>query len=294
MMNYPYYIYPGYPCAGYHDFETYNKNLIKLNKEILQLNSIEQPFLFHLTIGSAMEEDLVLNNKSNYAFQWQQLFPYHLQQHAKNGGKVIHFVVTPTHFFNIDRWITPTFLSHTPEYQWGCANDGQRNVIFSKVYDIKIIIFCTMVPTVDLRNNRIHKIILQNEQLQMYAPAILQTDYDVEFINSFYINLHNTINYINSIGGISTCFSFAVFCELTNKRHIRDYEMFKEIIKCYDKEILAEWTFFRGCHILNLKKEIDDINFFSYVDPASINNGYKNILTIKTNNDGHLFAMFSP
>jgi hypothetical protein len=111
-----------------------------------------------------------------------------------------------------------------------------------------------MMPTIDERNNLIIKSNVKRFSRicesfsgfvaeQYLIKTYIQTVNDIKFTSEFYANLKNVIEIIKTNGGIVTCFSFAVFCETTNKFIFgQKYNMFKEItnVGC---DILAEWRF---------------------------------------------------
>ncbi len=74
--------------------------------------------------------------------------------------------------------------------------------------------------------------------------------------------------------------------------------MFEEIKKCFNSlqntnssRVLAEWTYFEGCYMLTLQKEINEISSFSYIN---LNNDNSTKLHILKNNNNQLFFMLVP
>lgn len=303
-LNHPYYVYPGYPFAGYSNFERYNKNVLKLFDTFTELNSnVPNKTLFHLTIGATMEEVLQFQEGRSFLFQWRQLFPDHLLCHAKSGGKVIHIIVSPTPSFDItessinileggDDIVTPIskprFVKETPEFEWEISG----NIITSKTYDIQVIICYTMMPTVDIRNNFIHTYLTTKPELQIYADLILQTECDILFVSEFYKSLDSLVNNIIKHGGVATCFSFAVFNENTKKKTVRDYNMFKEIQNCFSYKkhqnvLLAEWMFMHGCYIVILPTaSYTTIKYINFPDDDK-----QNKRIVLTSNENSLFLL---
>ena len=78
-MNYPFFVYPGYPFRGYFNFEEYLSEVIRLDKYIQELkDTCTQNTLLHLTIGAAMEEVADIEDYFKIYIQkqhWRQLFP---------------------------------------------------------------------------------------------------------------------------------------------------------------------------------------------------------------------------
>lgn len=291
-LNFPYYVYPNYPCSGYFDFEKYNKNIQALKYLINDIKSdIEiqnKRILFHLTIGAPIEEYFNLfdssgNNISSMAFQWQQLFPDHLIKYAKNGGNIIHIIISPTLTFDVKNWKNPSFLNFTKEFMWKITIFDYFVHIISSVYNVEFFVFYTMMPTIDERNKKIYNNLLDKSlkfpELQKYANNIIQTNDDIQFISSFYDDLGNLFRTICDNGGTTTCFSFAVFNDDTEKRTLNNYVMFKEIVKCFNwnnykkVSLLAEWKFMYFCYTVstycydNSEKKLNNNETISYVTP---------------------------
>lgn len=271
-MNFPYYLYPGAPCSGYYNTEQYNPELIRLEREIKKLESFDG--IFHLTIGSAMEEVFALESKLQekkyddcVTFQWQQLYPYHLHYSANCNIPVVHFIVSPNETYSSDRFIEPAFIKRTPWMNW----EKHDKTFISRTFRYIVMIFCTMMPTVDDRNNKICKKmseVFKNENFDMFK----QTDYDVSFIISFYKMFRFVVDKIKTNGGVITCFSFAVFLATTTKSTINNYIMFKEVCSVFgtpgEKSILAEWLFYNENYLVKL---YDRVGSISYVAPNGNN-----------------------
>lgn len=257
-LNYPYFIYPGYPMCGYMDVCNYNKNIIEVLKLLKLINASATPkTLFHMTLGACMEEYFSLCDepeKRKLSFQWEQLFPYHLRQYGKNGGKVINIIISPTRSFADDTWIEPSFIRNTQEFVWDTSD---HNCIKSTVYDVTIYVFYTMMPSLDpnydLKYNSIvsrHKMQKMNE----YVSLITRNEHDVEFIRIFYSELKKLKHNITTIGGAFTCFSFVVFETSTKKSIYNNFSMIREIKSLFvdgaENALLAEWMFTLGSYTL--------------------------------------------
>lgn len=249
-LNFPYYFYPNIPFCGYMNTKEYNQNLIKLNELLLEISLIQKPILLHITIGAPAEEILAGYTEHEWYNQWIQLYPSHLNTDVE----IIHIIISPNKYLSSDpsycEFKTPTFIRMTSELNW----INNNNVYRSKVKPITVYIFYTMMPTVDERNT---KIIMYNTSRfenicksfhgvvvdQYLIGTYIQTEYDVEFVRQFYQNLKHAVNAVKDNGGVTTCFSFAVFCETTNKfSYGQNYNMFQEIT-CVGCNLLAEWRF---------------------------------------------------
>jgi hypothetical protein len=249
-LNFPYYIYPGTPYCEYTDVEQYNENILQLNDLLLNLScKINDPILLHFTIGSPMEN--ILNSN----FQWQQLFPIHVRNFIKNNNiknQCIHIIISPDSIFSSKNNVEPKFIKETTEFDWL----KQGNNYISLKYNYKVIIFNTMMPTYDNRNNDyINKFInINNMKLQynINFNKYIQTEFDIKFIHDFYNNFNKCVTNITQMGGIITCFSFAVFNAESNKNNINKYAMFKEIINIFNNKqtLLAEWIFYYENYLL--------------------------------------------
>lgn len=271
-LNFPYFIYPGYPFSGYFDTDEYNKNIKNVLTLFKELNlSINKKILLHLTIGACMEEYLNIcktDEINMYAFQWEQLFPYHLREHAKNGGKVINIIISPTNSFNENNWINPTFVKNTLEFDW----EINQNCIKSQKYDVTIFICYSMMPSVDELNCQKYELLLN--KFETYAPLIIQTTNDIVFVNEFYEELQNLVNKIITYGGIFTCYSFAVFENKTKKSKFNNFAMFKEIKNMFNNNssnlFLGEWIYMNDSHTViqynGKNNNITNINFITYTE----------------------------
>jgi hypothetical protein len=301
-IHYPYYIYPGYPVSGYTDISTYNLQLLKLNNKINTLkNDINDSTLFHLTIGACMEEYLqqsfrLPSTKNQYNFQWQQLFPDHLKQHALFGGKVIHIIVSPTKSFNIYEYIEPLFVAETSEFEWITLVTNDEILIRSRTYDIQIYIYCTMMPCIDDRNKQIRDILQKNISTEHdYVTKITQTEYDVDYIIKFYNDMKNLFSDIRQNNGIITCFSFAVFCNGGNKSHIKNFVMFKQLVTHIDwnniNMYIGEWSFYNGNYMIVPYTTCKISVYIGYADITTVNKSITPVNMLYTIcNDGYCLS----
>lgn len=250
-FNFPYYMYPQAPCAGYFDIDTYNSELQRLHSETINMKLHKKSILWSYIAGAAMEEYLIMNDRDKrFDFQWQQLLPNHVREFAIRGGTVIQFIISPNISFSRASWIEPAFIKHTPEFNWKYY--PSENKFISQTYDVTIFIFNTMMPTIDLRNEAYCERFsdpvrwsdeFTRERLKQYK----QTEIDRMLTNQFYENLGDAVLSVKSNGGCITFLSFAVFNEDTNNSYIKKYEMFKEI-KSIAFNIIAEWVFTKGSY----------------------------------------------
>lgn len=289
-LNFPYYFYPNIPFCGYMNTKEYNQNLIKLNDLLISLQNINKPILLHITIGAPAEEILATHTDHKWYDQWIQLYPLHLETDIE----IIHIIIAPNKYLSSDpsycEYKTPTFVRMTSNLNW----ELHDNVYRSRVKPITIYVFYTMMPTIDERNAKIIKCNTQRfENIcksfdgtiadQYLIGTYIQTNHDVEFVRQFYQNLKDVIRIIKANGGITTCFSFAVFCETTNKfSYGQNYNMFKEItyVGC---DVLAEWRFasnnYRLLEYYNKKMlsyDDDSIQIIKNVDKLDIKCKYIN------------------
>ena len=301
-LNYPFYLYPRYPFSGYFETEEYIKNLLMLDEEIdnfaKYLLDHQMQILFHITIGACMEEYLLSNSVSPniYDFQWQQLCPEHLRYHAKNGNKVIHYIISPNASFEQFKFINPMFVSKCDEFEWKVEKNKNKITIYSPIYDFTTYIFCTMMPSNDIDNlKKINILKLNNIVNSEQLIKIKQTNFDKLFIKNFYDKLNNLSNIIKKYNGTFTCFSFAVFNEKnTNNKSYNNFEMFKEITQIEwnnQNMLLGRWFFIEGhygiCKFDQSAKSTKSSQFnqhqmMSYVDRHKIFNDYE-LLRIDSN-----------
>jgi hypothetical protein len=248
-VNFPWFVYPNTPFAGYEnpiyipELFRLNNNLTALAKSVLKCKN---QILFHLTIGSPMEEagdDTIKYNKCQ--FQMHQLVPDHLLRAGEAGIEVINFVVCPN---IVDK---PMFYTQTDDFK-----KTNNSVYVHKYLPIKIFFFTTLIPTNDAKRNKKIMVALNERHKDVLVRGVemyRQTSGDVKFIDEFYKNLLKIIQVVNSEGGACTCFNFAVFNDLTINRRFNNFCMFKEILKIYNhdpKNIVAEWIFRYGTYTL--------------------------------------------
>jgi len=262
-LNFPYYLYPGTPLSGYYDIDAYNIELNRLHSEIIKLGQLREKILFHLTIGAPYEEGMFFCKAKylKYPYQYQQLFPDHVKDFAISGGQVVSFIIAPNRTFSKDEFRDPLFIEYTnDEFDWH-RNDM---VYKSRKYKCIIYIFYTMMPTIDIiRNNKFF-----SKRNSPYLEIFRQTKYDNKFTYDFYNNLDYTLSRIINYGGLTTCYSFAVFNQNNEFRDINRFMMFKELLSVLKKDIrnvVAEWIFYDDnvcVHSLNhlkLIRYIDDV-----------------------------------
>lgn len=260
-LNFPYFMYPGYPLYGYMDIAKYNEEIKKVLElfKLLNLsyssectNLSNNKTLLHLTIGACMEEYLNMCNQAEkklYSFQWEQLFPYHLRTYAKNGGKVINIIISPTNSFDKNSWVDPSFIKFTAEFDW----EINENCIRSTKFDVTIYLYYSMMPSFDEFNYSKCSLLINN--FEMYVPMVIQSTNDIVFIREFYDELKILINNVKNKGGLFTCYSFAVFEINTKKSKFNNFTMFSEIKSLFENDdnsnqLLAEWVYLNTSNTL--------------------------------------------
>lgn len=290
-LSYPFYVYPGYPCSGYNDINTYKKNLLVLKEKIHQTTHIIEsnnlPILFHLTMGACMEEYLLQEKTNTYVFQWQQLCPEHLRFHSKNGKKIIHFIVSPNVSFSLENFVVPNFVSQTNnEFNWDISYENNILTINSKTYEFTTYVFYTMMPTIDERNQRAIELIQLDE--------IVQTENDKTFVINFYDSLNFLFYIIKQKKGTVTCFSFAVFNEFSSNKVHNKYKMFKELLTQIEwndpNMFLGEWLFVPGYYGIK-KYTINTCNFFFVISYVESTNKFNDLDVIRIENDGQIILV---
>lgn len=322
-LNYPFYLYPGYPCSGYFDVTNYKQNLItlyeKMNDIIIIIQSHNSQMLFHLTIGACMEEYMFIESATvgtattttanpnppidrTYEFQWQQLCPEHLRVHAKLGKKVVHFIVSPNKSFSPDKFTMPIFVSKTKDFNWELSFENNIAILKSKTYDFTTYIFYSMMPTIDVRNAKAvsyFKKVPHDSPIPMpiaidnttsgTSCVIEQTENDKKFVIKFYQRLKSMFNTITLGGGTITCFSFAVFCETSEKNRYNDFTMFKELPLMIDwskpNMFLGRWMFHIGSYTI-IKHDTCIGQDISYVE--QIEDEFNDLSNIRINSQGKI------
>lgn len=288
-LSNPYYMYPGYPFSGYSNLEHYNKKLTELSLYINELkSSVNSKILLHLTCGSAGEE-VFADNRRDIGFQWQQLFPEHLQKLSKESVlPIVHIIVSNSRFFENEEY-KPLFMNYTKEYKWYFAD---KNTIKSEVYDITIKIFnCGMPSECDystvlarLRQNRIFD--------EAHISSLNQTAEDKSFIRKFYSDLGSLFDKVNYFSGFVTCFSWAVFNAETDRAGLRNFYLFREVKNLFlsdyrhSKRLIAEWVYRIGCYVIVINNDSDiedsDNKCISFVRQNTLDNSTQesNILRV--------------
>lgn len=287
ILNFPYYIYPSTPCVEYKNTLEYNSELIRLNSEINKLESFNG--IFHLTIGAAMEESFAVDSKWKdvkyddcVTFQWQQLYPYHLHHFTNLNIPIIHFIVSPNESFSTEKFIEPAFIKKTPWMNW----EKNNKTYISKTFKYIVMIFYTMMPTIDTRNQKFC-VILKERLTDDTYKTFEQTPFDISFVITFYKQLEFVVRKIKLNGGVISCFSFAVFSASgLFARKFNNFTMFKEICDIfYDtnkKSLLAEWTFHDTCNSVSMYVKDDSYCLISYIVPKN-----------KSDNDLHIVPLIS-
>ena len=237
-LNFPWFIYPGAPFTGYIS-EMHLPELLRLEMYLDSLGLTSTPVLFHLTIGSPMEEVGVQTLREHKCmFQLYQLVPDHILRAAKNGITVVNYVVCPN---TVD---SPMFMA-SGEFIKTCKNKYKHTT-----YPITIYFFTTMMPTKDKhRNAKYMEHFAKNDFENMIPRGVKmykQTPSDRSYVDQFYGVLRRTVDSIGHRGGFSSCFSFAVFNDDTPNYKFNQCVMFKEILDCYPESpssCIFEWIF---------------------------------------------------
>jgi hypothetical protein len=267
-INYPFFLYPGTPFKGYVAENTHNiyiEELRRLESCLCKLClETKSPILFHLTIGSPMEEagvDILTEKKT--LFQMHQLIPDHLLRAGQNGITVVNFVVCPNNIVN------PLFMI-TKDFRQINSKLYEHNK-----YPITIHFFNTLMPTKDKERN--DKFIThfgdKTKLLDVNLDIYKQSDIDRLYVDEFYKVYTSVIKQIIGFNGFCSCFSFAVFNDDTQNRKYNNCVMFKEILKCYsfdhNNTLLCEWIFrydiFIVCNMKRIMFETKDNDFICYV-----------------------------
>ncbi len=262
MLTNPYFIYPGFPFSGYHDTNTYNRNLIDLDNYIKELTcNISHKAIVHITIGAAAEEAYTDYNK-DIKYQWHQLFPEHLYKIIRTNQNIpiYNIIIAPNNFLK-EKYM-PVFIKKTRELNWEYENNTFQTG------NLTVKIFCCQMPSVCDYTRLIDNLRKHNIHDESYYQSINQTEYDKIFINNFYENLKYLFNKVNYYNGLVSCYSFAVFNADTFKARYNNFSMFKEIKTLFSKDklanrVLAEWVYimtYYNVHIYNTNKKICYVN----------------------------------
>lgn len=272
-INNPYFTYPGAPFRGYHNFDLYNRELIRLSHFLKTelASAISNNCFFHFCIGAAMEE---LSESMDFQLykQWRQLLPIHIDEFASKYQFPIRIIIiSPNSSFENDTFLQPKFIECTNDfYDWKKTDD--KSYVSNK-FNIIINIFCTMMPHIDERNKKIMDYLNQNKLIEEFnwIKKLEQNNIDIVFIKEFYNQLSILFKKIIGKNGIITCYSFAVFNELTKYNSLNDYKMFEEITKLFldnennSKKLLGRWIYDKTCQYV-IPFNYEKILNISYVD----------------------------
>lgn len=283
-VNFPFCLYPGFPLHGYFETDVYRKEIALLFNTIKELQTSitkkKNPIL-HITIGAAMEEYTQDQEENSLKFQWQQLFPQHLQQASLSGNNdIVHLIISPNRSFikskfsasvesQSDVYKEPKFIAETKDRGWKQINEGHY---IDKTGRVTVMIFCCPFPHIDPKNNKL----LEKWKLKLPTgidyDGFQQTNDDIDFVKLFYKELNQLMKVVSQTNGITTCFSFAVFNEYTQYSHVKNYIMFDEIKELFEDDyktrLLAEWIYIPACYILHQYEKKRSKNYISYVEPV--------------------------
>lgn len=258
-LNFPWFIYPGTPFSGYMA-KHYVPELMRLEKNLHVLNTSSKQILFHLTIGSPMEEAGITTLREQKSLcQLYQLIPDHILRAGKQGIKVVSYIVCP----NI---VSVPLFMETEDFIKKSDTSYEH-----KQYPITIEFFNTMMPTNDKTRNDRHMKHFKEHNFDNIIPDGIemyrQTDFDRSYIVTFYDLLQDVVGTIERNHGLATCFSFAVFNDDTMNRRFNRCIMFKEILNCFSAPrcLMYEWTFRYGNFLVRNMHDIP-----SYLQPTSL------------------------
>lgn len=270
-VNYPFFMYPGYPINGYKNLDFYLTEVLRLY-QFVEEYKCDKKTLFHFNIGATMEE-----LRGEYANGWRQLFPIHLEQ-VKCPVHLV--IVSPNESFNNNNteYTDPEFIQETyDKYEWEMID--KRHYV-SADGRVTVDIFCTMMPTDDMvRNkrfvNRAIRYNFEDNMMDFKLSKCTQMKDDLVFVEKFYYLLDCLFNSIEENGGFITCYNHAVFRNDSENSVFNNYGMFQEIQKLFmplnQNRLLAEWSFNIPIVHYELK---------AYLKNIKVNSTYKNGFSI--------------
>ena len=257
-INFPYFVYPGAPFHGYYS-QSFNINIYRALEKIRSLRHINsKKILFHITIGSPMEEaGSIIIEQHKVQYQMHQLVPDHILRALSQGIHVINIIICPNAIKE------PLFMKYSGDYA-----KINKNTYTHKSFPLEIFIYKTMMPTKDTERNKKFMSYFNGKLESTHLEKYCQTSDDILFVNMFYSELKITINHIIDNGGYCSCFSFAVFNDDSIYRSYKNFVMFKEVSECYkdpDSTILCEWVFRYGVFVVCQKNCTRDQECISYI-----------------------------
>lgn len=246
-LNFPFGRYAGgVPFShGYSETAVYNREIKKCTDILEDFKTIDTPTLLHISIGAAMDEELT---SETIGEQYKQLFPEHLlNAYNTTEYNIKHIIISPNVNFG-EAFVAPAFIGKTQDIM-GWEQIGDR-IYMDKQRRYSIYIFNTLMPS-EQQNNAAYisqwseRFRRDNIQDIYNMEIFRQTENDKRFISNFYDSLNSVFTQIEAYNGFISCFSYAVFNEITRNSHYVDYVMFKEIMTLFNKptRILAEWRY---------------------------------------------------
>ena len=246
-LNFPFGRYAGgVPFShGYSETAVYNREIKKCTDILEDFKTIDTPTLLHISIGAAMDEELT---SETIGEQYKQLFPEHLlNAYNTTEYNIKHIIISPNVNFG-EAFVAPAFIGKTQDIM-GWEQIGDR-IYMDKQRRYSIYIFNTLMPS-EQQNNAAYisqwseRFRRDNIQDIYNMEIFRQTENDKRFISNFYNLLNSVFTQIETYNGFISCFSYAVFNEITRNSHYVDYVMFKEIMTLFNKptRILAEWRY---------------------------------------------------
>jgi hypothetical protein len=276
-LNHPWTIYHSEMLSSYIKYSIYYEELDKLFKYFSRLvDTVKElpdssAILNTLIVGTPME--CALQQKSSMSFQWQQLFPVHINdfvdycENEKKYGIVNICIVSPDDTFMDLHYKEPLFTK--------CSGldftkvEPRHYLCTSPNFEIRVNIFTCPFPQLETRTDVIQKV---NLFVKSHVPDFAIQDFtpndsDIKFINDFYSLLETLGSNPKSNIIIN---SYATF---RNVREYDNYGLFPSLLKFANKYgiIATEWNFlesnFKTKIVSKIPMTIDYINYrVSYVD----------------------------
>lgn len=286
-LNHPWTIYEKEATSAYTKYDIYYSELHRLSNFVSELgfnitNLKENEYqLTNFIIGTPMEYGLIKKICSAYyIFQWQQLFPKHIndfiEQYSTTDNKVnINIVIiSPDDIFMDECYNEPLFTSMCEDYHFEKIRNREY-ICTSGNTIIKVDIFTCPFPQLETRKDVIRRInqFVKNDLCETLISDYSPTENDIKFIDNFYFKMDAIASNALSNLIINSYATFRNVCGYEN------YGLFPSLLELANKYkiIATEWTFqednIKNRIVSRLKYTIDYINYFvSYVEPCYTTN----------------------
>jgi hypothetical protein len=258
--------------GGYTDYSVYYTETKRFGEYIKRLNSTINTStnvqLTNIILGTPMEYELQKKIcSSEYYYQWQQLFPYHIKTfidyHKKtdNDININIIIISPDRIFMDDEYKEPLFTTECDEYEF--TKIANREYIYTQDrITIKVDIFTCPFPQLETNILNINKMnhLLKTSSFEFELKTYTPNEDDIKFISDFYIQLDEIASNPLSTMIIN---SYATFKNISTIK----YALFPSLLEFADKHkiIATEWIYSVNNYIIEIVNNISSAIKHSYL-----------------------------